>query len=223
MKKQILTLTLCLVLTATSALANGIDAVAKNSSDKAASPVVKAVVKNTSKTTKSVTPVTCQANAPEVTLTPEQLAKKKFEERLMKGRVDLYCTLGLTSEQRAKAEALDKQQRAEGEPLFTKFNTEKTKYYTMKAKNASTLEMYEQKNEVKLARKAIKAHLKTSREAFEALLTQDQLTKFTELREANKQERKKYERRHKNHDAAASKAVVNPEMSTMPKCHCGLK
>lgn len=194
MKKQILTLTMCLALTATSALANGTATVAKKS------PVKPAVTKSAPAkvAVKKVAPIKAvavvkPAQTPEVTLTPEQAAKKKFEEKMAADREHLYTDLGLTPEQRAKAAALDAKVKSEAEPLIKKVHEEKAKLKDLKAKSASEADILKQKAEVKKAKKAAKAHFQASRKEFEAILTPEQKAKFKEIREARKAEMKKHE------------------------------
>lgn len=159
MKKQILTLTLCLALTATSALA-ATTAPAAKAPAKAApcactKPVAKAAVK-------VVKPAATEVKAPEVVLTPEQLAKKNTEEKLAKDRECLLAKLGVKAEQKAKAE-----------PLLAKVQAEKAKLRELKAKKACPILICKQKCEVKKAKKA-----------FEATLNKDQLTKLKSLKKS---------------------------------------
>lgn len=134
MKKQIFTLTLCLALTATSALAAGTTTVAK-----------KAAVKTTTNCVKAVKPA---VKTPEVVLTPEQLAKKNVEEKLTKERECLFSKLGLTAEQKTKSE-----------PAMAKVQAEKAKLKEMKAKKACPVEVLKQKKEVRKAQKEFRATL----------------------------------------------------------------
>lgn len=206
MKKQILTLTLCLALTATTAMANTTAKVAKK-----AAPV------------KAVSNIACQKPAQEVTLTSEQLAKKKFEEKMTKDREDFYCKLGLTSEQKLKAEALDKQSKIEAEPLFLKFRAEKAKLRELKAKKTCPIMLCKQKEEVRVAKKAIRAHMKTSRKAFEALLTKEQLTQFKVIRAERKHACKKCGCDKCHHNCDVAKGTETPKCPTTTKCPCGCK
>lgn len=155
MKKQILTLTLCLALTATSTLAATTPAKATVKSTPCA--CAKSVEKGAVKVVK---PAATEVKAPEVVLTPEQLAKKNTEEKLAKDRECLLAKLGVKAEQKAKAE-----------PLLAKVQAEKAKLRELKAKKACPILICKQKNEVKKAKKA-----------FEATLNKDQLTKLKSLK-----------------------------------------
>lgn len=157
MKKQILTLTLCLALTATSALAATTPAKGpvKSTPCVCAKPIAKAAVK-------VVKPAATEVKAPEVVLTPEQLIKKNTEEKLAKNRECLMNKIGLTAEQKAKAE-----------PLLAKVQAEKAKLRELKAKKACPILICKQKNEVKQAKKA-----------FEATLNKDQLAKLKSLKKS---------------------------------------
>lgn len=162
MKKQILTLTLCLALTATSTLAatTPAKAPAKSTPCACAKPVAKPVAKATVKVVKPA--AYAEVKAPEVVLTPEQLAKKNTEEKLAKNRECLLSKLGVKAEQKAKTE-----------PLLAKVQTEKTKLRELKAKKACPILICKQKNEVKKAKKA-----------FEATLNKNQLAKLKSLRKS---------------------------------------
>lgn len=186
MKKQILTLTLCLALTATTALASA-SAVAKKTCTKIPEKVAAKVVKE-------ATPVINKAEGQAVTLTPEQLAKKKFEDREAKDREELYCKLALSSEQKLKARALDAKTRAEAEPLFAKARCEREKLKDLKAKNACPIAICEQRHAVKVARRALQIYKEASRKSFEAILTKDQLSQYEALRAARKEEHKKHKK-----------------------------
>lgn len=183
MKKQLMTLAVCLALTTTSALAS--------------SP------KTATKETKPTTPpMTCQAKkTPEVTPCPKEIAKQKFEERMAKDREELYCKLGLSAEQKTKAEAIHQEDKKSVEPLFAKLHAEKTKLHELKAKKACIAKIEKQKLKVKEAKHAIKAHMEKSRKEFEALLDKDQLVKFNAIREEQKEQREKCKCHHHHHGA----------------------
>lgn len=179
MKKQILTLTLCLALTATSTLAASTATV---------------TMKATQQTAKTVAPQAekpcgcpCEASA----LTKEQF-KQKFEERIAKRKEALYAKLGLSSEQKSKALELDKKNRAEAKPLMEKLHEEKTKLNDMQSQKCCPVKLLEQKQKVKEAKKALRNHFKASEKSFEALLTSEQLTKFKAIKEERKANFKKH-------------------------------
>lgn len=160
MKKQILTLTLCLALTATSALAATTTPVAKAPVKPATCACAKPVAKAAVKVVKPAAPA--EVKAPEVVLTPEQLAKKNTEEKLAKDRECLLAKLGVSAEQKAKAE-----------PLLAKVQVEKAKLRELKAKKACPVLICKQKAEVKKAKKA-----------FEATLNKDQVAKLKSLKKS---------------------------------------
>jgi len=207
MKKQVLTIAICMALTASSALA--------------------AV---TSKTvpTKNITPVACkcQEKTPAVTAAQpkEESCRQKFEEKMTKEREDLYCKLGLSKDQKDKAETLHQKNRASAEPLIAKFHTEKAKLHELKAKNTCAAKIEEQRLNVKEARKALRNHMKQGRKEFEAILSKDQLSKFKELRKEKKAECDKC-KCHKHHDELCPedgpKEPCAPcKEETAPKCPC---
>ncbi|MBP7211200.1 Spy/CpxP family protein refolding chaperone [bacterium] len=205
MKKQILSLSVCLALTATSALAAGTTAVETKTPVKAPVAVQKTTTVVVSKTTTvvakknnvvvakknckkcvkksaKVTPVANKTATPEVTLTPEQLAKQQFEEKMAQRRDCFYNKLGLTDAQKAKAEALDKTNRESAEPLFDNVRIQKGKLHALRAKKAGFLAIYKQERALKSAKKALKAHMETSRKQFASILTADQQAKFKAMK-----------------------------------------
>jgi hypothetical protein len=206
MKKQILTLTMCLALTATSALAaQTAPAAAPVKAPVAAAPAttVKAPVaavkkapakkvvaakKCTKKCAKKAVknPVKKVANkqaVPEqVTLTPEQIARQQFEAKMAQERDNFYNKLGLSAEQKTKAEALDKANRESAAPLFDTVRAEKAKLHQLKAQKAGFFAICKQEKAVKAAKKALRAHMDASKKQFEALLTKDQLVKFEAMK-----------------------------------------
>lgn len=179
MKKQILTLTMCLALTATSALANS----TAKATVKATAPQVKTVAPKAEDTSSNCP---CEATAP----TKEQF-KQKFEERMTKRREALYAKLGLSQDQKTKAVELDKKNRTEARPLMEKLHEEKAKLNDMQSKKCCPVKLIEQKQKVKEARKALRKHFIASEKNFEALLTSEQLTKFKAIKEERKAKFKK--------------------------------
>jgi len=189
MKKQILTITMCLALTSTAALADG----AKQAPQKVSTPT---------KISKTV-PVKVQAalppeailngiTDPSKILTKED-ARKNFEAKKAKARERRYNELGLSTEQRAKAEALNLKTQTEAVSLFTTLKAESKKLGDLKAKHASIFAIWHQENVVKASQKALKKHFSDSGAAFEAILTPAQKVKF----EARKKEMDKYRKEHK--------------------------
>lgn len=177
MKKQILTLAMCLALTASSAFANG-----------TAKAPVKATAPQAAKTVAPEAPCgcPCEATAP----TKEQF-KQKFEERMTKRRDALYTKLGLSQDQKTKAVELDKTNRAEARPLMEKLHEAKAKLNDMQSKKCCPVKLIEQKQKVKNARKALRKHFIASEKSFEALLTSEQLAKFKVIKEERKAKFKK--------------------------------
>lgn len=180
MKKQILTLTMCLALTASAAFANN---TAKATIKATVPQAVKTVA---TKAEKAPCVCPCEATAP----TKEQF-KQKFEERMTKRREALYAKLGLSQDQKAKAVELDKKNRAEARPLMEKLHEEKAKLNDMQTQKCCPVKLIEQKQKVKEARKALRKHFIASEKNFEALLTNEQLTKLKAIKEERKAKFKK--------------------------------
>ena len=240
MKKQILTLAMCLAVTSTAALAATPAKVA---------PATKAAVSKTATATaKVLTPVkttskTVVVKAPEKTPdakpTPEQM-KKDFEARMVKERNRLYCDLGLTADQIKKAEELHVKSMEKGEPLMENVRLQKAKLFELKTQKASEAEITKQKAEVKAARKLIKKHMLASRKEFDAILTKEQLAKLKAIKAAKKAERKAFCKTHcKNgHKHGGPEGFMGPKppmgegpegfmgpkppmSAEPPKCPCG--
>jgi len=189
MKKQMITLAVCLALTATSALASSTATTSK-------AP------------TKAAIPVACQTKTPEVTQpTKEESLKQQFEEKMSQKRAELYCKLGLSNEQKDKAEAIHQTTKEGAEPLFARFHEEKAKLHELKAKKACPIKINEQKLKVKEAKHSIRAHMEKSRKEFEAILDKSQLAKFKAFREEKKAEWKqnKCKCHHHHHGAFTNK------------------
>lgn len=186
MKKHVLILTICLASTAISALASDMPYPSPFPNP------IPQVKKSTQGSTKVDPPA---KNAPCVKsdscLSPEQ-TRKKFEEKIAKDREDLYYKLGLTPEQKAKAEALDKTNRETAKPLVYKLRQERAKLHELKAKKAGAVEIYKQKMQVKSAKNALKEHFEASQKSFDAILTESQLAKLKIIREERKAEMKKH-------------------------------
>lgn len=180
MKKQILTLTICLALTASSALANS---TAKATIKTTTPQVVKTIAPKAEEAPRSCP---CEATAP----TKEQF-KQKFEERMTKRREALYAKLGLSQDQKTKALELDKKNRAEARPLMEKLHEEKAKLNDMQTQKCCPVKLIEQKQKVKEARKALRKHFIASEKNFEAILTNEQLAKFKIIKEERKAKFKK--------------------------------
>lgn len=206
MKKQILTLTMCLALTATSALANGTKAVTapvKTPIANAAKTQVKAPVK-TAPAAKAINKVTPAATPQAVVkpsdksqvMTPEE-AKKHFEEKKAQERALMYEALKLTEAQKAKAEALDAKTREDAGKYLRKVQTESKKLRDLKAKHASVFAIYKQKWALKSAKADAKKYFAKSKKSFEAILTDEQKVKFNAMHEAKLKEMEKFKKDHK--------------------------
>lgn len=215
MRKQFMTLALCLALTATSAMATTCTK-AKATPKKAPMAAVK--------------PVANKVETP--TLTPEQAARQKFEARMIQDREDLYCKLGLSAEQKAKAEDLHNTSRAKAEPLMAKLHEEKAKLRDLKEKKACPVKIAEQKAKVHEAKAALNENRKAFMKDFDAILDKDQLAKFKALKEEKKAEFKKCKCHHHNHhhhqflghDEDAFHAPAGaPEGKPAPQCPCVAK
>lgn len=210
MKKQLLILTVCLALTATSAFA-------------ATAPVKKATcpVKATVTVPAKSSPCAKAAQTPcaETVLTPEQKVKKDFEEKMAKDRAELYCKLNLSEQQRLTAGAIEEKTKAEMEPLFAKLHEERAKLKELKAKNACPCKIAEQRVKVKAIKKDIKKHFMAAQKDFEAMLTNEQLAKFKAIKAERKAERKDMMKEHCKCDFPCPGDCKCPCHGKCPFCH----
>lgn len=172
MKKQIIALTVCLSLTAASAFA---------ACPTCQKEVIKQAPQDCPKTNK----------ATDKALTKEQ-QKKFFEEKMTKRRDALYCKLGLTPEQKVKAEELDAKNKAEAVVLIDKVKQERAKLEDLKAKKACPVLICKQKQQLKSAKHALRKHFKASQKSFDSILTKEQLVKLQTIRAEKKAEFKKH-------------------------------
>lgn len=191
MKKRIFTLTMCLALTATSALANA---------TKSAVQISKNVVNAASVTT----PVNAQTNTATITPTVTNESEKHLtmeEARKLKRAEDrekMYNDLGLSDEQRKKAQAIDEKTKKELEPLFKKVHTEVKKLRALKDKKASYFKILHQRFVVKSTKIKIKNKINDSKREFESILTKDQKDKFKQLDDARRKEMQKFKSKCKH-------------------------
>lgn len=178
MKKQILTLAICLTMTATAAMASS-----------TASATMTATTKQTAP---AASGCPCSDSTPSATSMTKEQFRQKMEERMAKHREALYCKLGLTPEQKAKAIEMDKKNRADARNLIDKVQEERIKLTDLKSKKACPVEILEQKQKLRQAKKALHKHFAASEKSFETILTKDQLAKFQAIREEHKAKLKKH-------------------------------
>lgn len=178
MKKQILVLSMCLALTSTVALAQG-----------AVPPIQKQVPQAKTVPTPVVNPVEVKPDAKSgvqrKVLTKEE-AKKYFEERQAKKRDFMAKYLGLSEEQKVKADELDLKAKSDIEKTFKKVQIEGKKLKDLKTQKASKFAVWKQEMTFNSAKKEFKASLDKSRKDFEAILTKEQKIKLKEMKEFQK-------------------------------------
>lgn len=201
MKKQVLTLTMCLALTATTALAAGTQVVSKAQVKEPAKVQVQPSAQNALKSTE------------QTQITTREDIKRKFDEKRNKERELMYTALSLTAEQKAKAEALDEQAKAEAGKLLRKVRTEAKKLRDLKTKHASIFAIYKQKFILRSAKIDAKNYLEKSRRDFEAILTPEQKVKFKAIKEARREEFQKFKKEHKHgiHKGYYSHEMIGPK------------
>lgn len=207
MKKQILTLTMCLALTATAALAVGTNPVANTVSSKAK---IADSVKASAKVQPANNGVTAPAGPEQPKFMSRDEARKAFEARKAKERELLYTALELSADQKTKANAIDLKTRKNLEPLFRKLQTEARQLRTLRSKNASAFSIWRQKLAVKSAKANVDKSLAKSRKEFESLLTPVQKSKFETIDAAKKEEMQKMKDHYKQGGPNMSKPPIGP-------------
>lgn len=216
MKKQILTLSMCLALTATSALAAGTSAVIQKNAVKAPTTItapVNAQVKPTAPTVNQE-PATCQRPSREE-------MKKMMEDKIAKERELMYNALQMTDEQKAKAIALDQKTKEGFKPLISKFRIEKIKLEKLKKDKACGCKIWKQKQALKATKREIKTYLDNSKKSFEAILTPEQKAKFKIMDAQRKAQMEKFRKEHRHHGSKGMKfkGHVRGNMAP-PPCDC---
>lgn len=208
MKKQILTLTMCIALTSTAALAESTKTVLKAP----AKPVAATSVK-----TPAAEPVTkTTVVKPEIpkAMTKEE-AKKYFEEKRTKDRENLYNILGLSKEQKAKAETLDKKTIEGAEPVFKKAKKEHRKLNELKEKHALFFTIWHQEFVAKSSKNDLRKYFDKSKKEFETILNPEQKVKFKKLEKERHEQiesfKKRYKnKRHKHHEGGFGTNKITP-------------
>lgn len=197
MKKQILTLTMCLALTTTSALAQGNATIAIAQSKSAIT------------STKAAPAITAPTEVNKTALKEE--ARKRFEEKKAQERQALYTTLGLSPEQKTKAEALDAKTRYGAGPLIRKLQVEARKLGSLRAKKASKLSIWKQEIELYSAKRDLEKYFRDCKNKFNAILTPAQRKQFKAIDEERKAEMKKFRMQHHGHRYGGPEPEMRPE------------
>lgn len=190
MKKQVLTLAMCLALSATAAFALPTQNVSKKS---VAPTKVTIPVKSTVKPCDKSTPA---VGKPCEKMTKEE-AKKAFEAKRAEMRHKMYTDLQFSEEQKAKAEALNCKTKEELKPLMKKVRSEAKKLQELKAKAASAEEICQQEKALKAAKKEIRKAMTDSKDAFTAIMTKEQKAKYESIIAQRKQKREEFKKEHK--------------------------
>lgn len=193
MKKQIITLTMCLALTSTAALASGVNTIGQKM---ASQPVVS--TPTTLNTAKPAATSTIGKPGKQLTITSMDEIKKHFEDRRIKERETLYNNLNLSEEQKIKAKDLDATTKVEFAKYRKKIQIEAKKLRDLKVKHASIFKIYKQKSALNRAKADTKRYIESSRKSFEAILTKEQKTKFKTIENAKKKEIEQFKKGHKN-------------------------
>lgn len=200
MKKQILILAMCLVLTSTSDLLSNASPVTTNavSQTKATVVATKTVAELQSKEQIKSASVLNFIKPPEQPqmMTREE-AKKRFEDKRIKERELLYTNLGLSVDQRRKAEELDAKTREEAGKFIKSIQAEAKKLRDLQAKHASFFAIYKQKLAFRSAKMKAAKFILASKKSFEAILTKEQKAKFKLINDAKKKEREQYKKQYK--------------------------
>ena len=129
------------------------------------------------------------SNQPEIN-TKEDLINM-YKQKKAREKELLYTALGFTTEQKAKAEALEAEAKAGVAERVKKFRVEQKKLKHLKAKKASRFRIWLQKSSVKSAKKDVIDYVTTSRKAFDDILTAEQKTRFKKINEEKIKEMKR--------------------------------
>ena len=183
MNQKILTLAMCLALSATSALADGTPITTQK-----ITPVEKPTISTPAKPELKAKPT----NGHQKMMSREE-AKKQFEERKKARREMMYKDLGLSPEQIKKADELDTKTQSGAAPVMGELQSEVKKLKALKSQKASGIELWKQENVVKASKTKFKKYFEDSNKAFEAILTKEQKTKY----DARKKEMGKLNKKHK--------------------------
>lgn len=196
MKKQILALALCVALTTSAALAQG--TMHKKYSSKTAVQSVPGTANVLKSQLAPQAPGLGNQQQPKG-ITQED-ARKRFEERQNQERQRLYSDLGLSEDQKTKAEALHKKTISDVEPLIKKSHAEFKKLRELKRQKASIFAIWKQEHKVKSSRDAVIKHFDKSKKDFETILTPEQKKKFEEIDARKKEEMKKMKKGPNGHN-----------------------
>lgn len=198
MKKQILLLTICFALTATSALADNTTLI-NNAAPQANTTKNSAKTIPASETLKKVAPNSLKPTPAQSKLQSKEEVKQSIEVRKAKERALLYEALQLTDEQKAKAEALDAKTKVEVTLLIKDVRKEAIKLRELSSKKASFIAIHKQKMKLKIAKNKTEKCIKEARKSFENILTKEQRAKFKTLQEAKRKDmEQKFSKNHKH-------------------------
>lgn len=142
MKKQILTLAMCLAVSATAVSAESAKSV---------------------KPTNQKSEVAMEKPVEPQKFKSEEEAKKFFECKMAQRREAFYKELGLTPEQKAKADALDAKTKADAQALHKKFKEERKKLMESSKKSFEDILTKEQKAKLKEIDKETKEKMEKMR------------------------------------------------------------
>lgn len=213
MRKQILTLAMCLAIAGNSAIAD----VVKNSPAKSQPPSACPLGK--AQPTPIAEPNIKKHMGKHPLMTREE-AKKRFEERRLKEREMLYTDLCLSAEQKKKAEALDDKTKEGADKYIKKVQTEARKLRDLQKQKTSCLEIHKQKIALKEAKREMKNYFENSRKEFNSILTKDQQEKYKVINEAKRKEMEKYKKAHKHHKKMGEKCPRFEQMGPQPYPEC---
>lgn len=193
MKKQILTLTMCLALTSTAAFAS----VPNSTGQKMVPQSVVSTPTTLNPAKPAVTQVISKPGKP-LTITSMDELKKHFEDKRAQERERLYNDLNLSAEQKITAKDLDATAKVEFAKYRKKVQVEARKLRDLKAKHASFFEMRNQKYALKKAKADAKKYFDSSNKSFEAILTKEQKAKYKVIQAAKRKEIEQFKKGHKN-------------------------
>lgn len=204
MNKKLLAISMCLALSTTVALAANMDTKCPQKNQNIAKSMPKAPEK-----------VCKKGDFHQMT---KEQRKSEFEKFRKQQRTDLYKELGLSSEQIAKANAIEAKYDVKRENSLKKLHKAGSKYRYLKDQQACEWKLKMQKKSVEKAKEEVRTQFKASRDEFEAILTPEQKTKLKNIEDKRKQEFKKHMKNKKMHKGKMLDARPNFEkMGPPPK------
>lgn len=202
MKKRILTLVFCLAALSTGTLAE--EACIAPSLAPKTEQMFSPSANNPLKWLNS-------ADTPENQVMSNEDRRIRFEMDKTRERNERYKKLGLSPEQKAHSEYLDKQVKRNAAPLLKKFKKEAQKLHEMKKRKASRFAVWLQEQEVKKAKRDIENYFDDAKKDFRKILNDEQKAKYDLMEKEQKAKREELKKQSR-HRKPANPDIINPSL-----------